>query len=134
MAERYLIDTSAAVKYLNNSLPASAIDFLDVKLNKESNISFITKIELLVWNHNNSDNLQTLQKFIHNSVVLPIDDTLAEKTIEIRRNTKIKLPDALIAASALVYGFTLIADNDKDFNKVMAMGIDFKYINAKNLV
>ena len=68
MAERYLIDTSAAIKYLNNSLPQSAINFLDKELDKESNISFITKIELLVWETNDENNISTLQNFISNSL------------------------------------------------------------------
>ena len=134
MGERYLIDTSAAIKYLNNSLPETTITFLDAKLDEESNISFITKIELLVWDTNNSSNIQILQKFIDNSVVFPIDNSLIENTIEIRKRTKIKLPDALIAATTLVYNFTLIADNDKDFNKVLALDIGFKYVNVNNLI
>lgn len=134
MAERYLIDTSAAIKYLNNSLPEAAITFLDAKLDEESNISFITKIELLVWDTSNSSNIQILQKFIDNSVVFPIDNSLIENTIEIRKRTKIKLPDALIAATTLVHNFTLLADNDKDFNKVLALDIGFKYVNVNNLI
>jgi len=36
-----------------------------------------------------------------------------------------KLPDALIAATALVNDFVLVADNDKDYGKVS----NLKYIN-----
>lgn len=41
----------------------------------------------------------------------------------------LKLPDALIAATAIVYEFTLIADNDKDFLREPSL----KYINPKTI-
>ncbi|MCW5923836.1 MAG: hypothetical protein KIS77_15950 [Saprospiraceae bacterium] len=40
------------------------------------------------------------------------------KTIEIRRSLKIKLPDAVIASTALVCDFTLLSRNDFDFRRV----------------
>ncbi len=47
MAIRYLIDSSAAIKYLNNTLPASSLLFLDAELDKEVNLSIVTKVEIL---------------------------------------------------------------------------------------
>ena len=129
MAERYLIDTSLVIKYLNNSLPQNAIDFLDLVLDIEINISFVTKIELLVWNPANPGDLIVFNDFINNANLLLADDAIISKTIEIRKATKIKLPDALIAGTALSHNFTLIADNDKDFDRVVAMGNGFKYLN-----
>jgi predicted nucleic acid-binding protein len=50
--------------------------------------------------------------------VLNINEDIIEKTIEIRKTYKTKLPDAIIAATALVYGMTLITRNTKDFDKI----------------
>jgi len=46
MAERYLIDTSAVIKYLNEKLPATGILFMDQVVDGGSLISFIKEIEL----------------------------------------------------------------------------------------
>ncbi|MEM0993331.1 MAG: type II toxin-antitoxin system VapC family toxin [Bacteroidota bacterium] len=131
--ERYLLDTSAVIKYLNESFPEEALLFLDQILNKESNISFITQIELLVWTPLNPNDLEIYQTFVESSNVLQVNNEIIEYCILIRKTTKIKVPDALIAASAVAFDLTLISDNDKDFNKVLKMDIGLKYLNPKKI-
>jgi predicted nucleic acid-binding protein len=46
-------------------------------------------------------------------------------SVNIRRNKKIKTPDAIIAATALAFDYTLISNNDKDFSDIKGL----KYIN-----
>lgn len=48
MEERYLIDTSAVIKYLNATLPPSGLNLMVVIIDSESIISLITEIELHV--------------------------------------------------------------------------------------
>jgi predicted nucleic acid-binding protein len=129
MGERYIIDTSAVIKYLNSSLQQPAINFLDVVLDDEINISFITKIELLCWNPVASEDLLVVQEFTDNANIFYVSNTLIDIAIKIRQATKIKLPDVLIAATAIHYNFTLVADNDRDFYKVISLGMGLKYIN-----
>jgi len=43
--------------------------------------------------------------------------------VNIRRNKKVKTPDAIIAATALAHGFTLITNNEKDFNNINGLKI-----------
>jgi len=130
MAERYLIDTSAIIKYLNEIFPAPGISFLDGVLNEESSISFITEIELQVWNPPNPEDLNVYQSFVAQSNILEIDRAIVQETIRIRKAHKVKLPDALIAATAIIYDRTLIADNDKDFKRIP----ELKYINPTESV
>ena len=125
MAERFLIDTSAVIKYLNGTLPANGLSFIDKIVDGESIISFITEIELQVWNPPNLDLIKIYQIFIANSTIIGINDGIIQETIRIRKSFKIKLPDALIAATSIVNNLTLIADNDKDFKKVS----ELKYVN-----
>ena len=63
--------------------------------------------------------------FISRSSVIGVDNNIVQDTIRIRKTYKLKLPDAIIAATAFVNGITLIADNDKDFKQVP----ELKYIN-----
>ena len=54
MGEKYLIDTSGVIKYLTETFPLKGLLFMDEILNKESVISFISEIELQVWNPGSS--------------------------------------------------------------------------------
>ena len=129
MAERYLTDTSAVIKYLNQTFSVAAIKFIDNLLTTESNISFISEIELQVWKPLNEDDLVVYQKFVAASNVYGINKDIISKTIELRRDHKLKIADAIIAATALVNDLTLIADNDKDFLKVPSL----QYMNPRNI-
>lgn len=128
MGKRFLIDTSTVIKFLNESFPITALQFLGEILDEECIISFITQIELLSWDQNQED-IEIVKEFIFNSEILGFDQSIIERTIEIRKKSKIKLPDALIAATAIEYNLTLLADNDKDFKKVEVLGL--KYLNPK---
>lgn len=44
-------------------------------------------------------------------------------TIEIRKKYKIKLPDAIIAGTALTYSLTLVTRNTKDFDKIEGLSV-----------
>ncbi|MGV3599905.1 MAG: type II toxin-antitoxin system VapC family toxin [Dyadobacter fermentans] len=68
------------------------------------------------------------ERFVNGSTVLDLNRDIVDQTIEVRKKYRLKLPDAFIAATAIVNNFTLIADNDKDFRKVDIL----KYINPNH--
>lgn len=129
MGQKYLIDTCAVVKYLGNIFPRDALAFMDELINDESLISFITKIELLVWDPPVPEDINVRKQFINGSKVLYIDENIIEKAIQIRKEKKIKIPDAIIAATAISNNLILISDNDSDFKKVKSLGL--QYLNPK---
>ena len=129
MAEQYLIDSSAAIKYLNETLPEAGLSFMDGVVDTECIISFVSEIELQVWNPPDPDDVHIYSAFVAGSVVTGISPGIIQETIRIRKVVKLKLPDALIAATAIGNDFTLIADNDADFKKVPGL----KYINPAQL-
>lgn len=129
MGERYLIATSAAIKYLNETFSTDALKWLDGILDIECNLSVITQMELLVWQTEDETEMDTLRSFVESSYIFPLSDPIVQKTIEVRTSFKIKLPDSIIAATALVHGLTLVADNDRDFLRVA----NLSYINPKNI-
>ena len=129
MAKGYLIDTSAVIKYLNGTFPEKSLERLDRMLDMESTVSFITEIELQVWNPPNPQDIEIYRQFIVGSTVLGIEESIIQETIRIRKNYNLKLPDALIAATAIVYKLTLVADNDKDFLRIPSL----KYLNPKEV-
>lgn len=120
-----MIDTCAVIKYLQESFPEKGLLLLDSILDQECQISFITQIELLAWKNQQENSLLLLKQFIKGSKVLFINDAIINQAIEIRKKTNVKLPDAIIAATAICYNFTLISDNDKDFKKIIELGLHY---------
>ena len=45
------------------------------------------------------------------------------KIIDVRRVFKIQLPDAVIAATALIHNFTLVTSNTKDFKNISGLDV-----------
>jgi len=62
--------------------------------------------------------LEVLHSFINDVLIIELEYSIKMKTAEIRKKHNIKLPDAIIAATALVYDFTLITRNISDFKKI----------------
>ena len=129
MGEKYLIDTCAVIKYLDEIYPAEALKFIDGVVDDISRVSFITKIELLAWNPPVPKDIIIREKFLAGSEILFINDEIIEKAIRIRKETKIKLPDAIIAATAVTNELILLSDNVNDFKKVKSTQL--KFINPK---
>lgn len=124
MKSDFLWDTNTAIYFLQRQLPPSAEQIIDSILKENlSAISVITEIELLSWRTATAFDIIIMQNFISNSNVYQLDEDVKVQTIEIRKNYKLKLPDAIIAATALALGKTLITRNVSDFDKIPGIKI-----------
>ncbi|QKZ15391.1 type II toxin-antitoxin system VapC family toxin [Spirosoma sp. KUDC1026] len=129
MEEKYIIDSSAVIKYLNETFPVAGIHFMDELVDRECVISFVSEIELQVWQPSNPADSAVYSAFVSGSTILGISPALIHEAIQIRKTYNIKLPDALIAATAIVNNRILVADNDKDFTKIATL----RYINPRTI-
>lgn len=93
MGKPYLIDSNAVIDYPMGKLPASGMAFLDEIINDIPNVSVITQIEVLGFN-SSSTTEKLLTDFFDDAFILGLTDEVVEKTIELRKAHKIKLPDA----------------------------------------
>jgi predicted nucleic acid-binding protein len=126
MGTTYLLDTNTVIYYLDSVLHENALNFIEAKLDESGSIiSIISKIELLGWQAPTQHAMAQVEKFVLDSITLPMTDLVVEKTISLKRTLKIKLPDAVIAATAIVNNLTLISRNDEDFRKISGL----KYLN-----
>ncbi len=126
MGKTYLLDTNTVVYFLDSQLPEKSLDFIENALDETGSFIFIiSKIELLGWSTPSTEALNLVERFVSDCFVLPLTDNVVDKAIEIRRAHKIKLPDAVIAATAIVNQYTLISRNDEDFRKVEGL----EYLN-----
>ncbi len=112
---KYLLDSNVVIEYLSEMLPEKASLFID-KLPIQ--ISVVTKMEILGWYEVNHVILKQLQDFIDRALVYDLSNDVVVQTIHIRQRHKIKLPDAIIAATALTTGAKLITHNIRDFEKI----------------
>lgn len=117
---QYLIDTNAAIDYLGEAMQQSGLAFMDNIIDKGYNISVISRIELYAYSKLTKEDKETLDIFTGQALVLNINEDIIEQTIELRKNYKTKLPDAIIAATALVHNLTLISRNTSDFKNIKA--------------
>jgi predicted nucleic acid-binding protein len=87
MGQKYLIDTNTVIKYLDEIFSHEALSFIDRIVDNDSKVSFITKIELLVWKTANPDDLIIRKDFLKGSKIYYIDEKIIEMTIMIRKAT-----------------------------------------------
>lgn len=119
MELKYLWDTNTVIYYLQNHFPHAQELLMDGIINNyKPAISVITEIELLCWRAATDQDLIILKKFIADAIVFELDHSIKSEVIFIRKQFNIKLPDAVIAASALKNNYTLISHNYKDFKKI----------------
>jgi predicted nucleic acid-binding protein len=119
----YLIDTNATIDYLGESMPKQGLEFMDEIIDKSYFISVISRIELYSFNKLTEKDKETLDIFTGQAIVVNINDDIIEKTIELRKTYKTKLPDAIIAATALVYDLTLVSRNTTDFRNIQGLKV-----------
>lgn len=112
--EQYLMDTNAISDYFSASFSDAGINFMDGVIDNIPNISVITQIELLCWKINKKTEGK-IHDFISDSIILNISQKAITHCVNLRKYKKIKAPDAIIAATALSYDYTLITNNEKDF-------------------
>ena len=113
MGTRYLLDTNVVLNFMGSKFPEKSQFFLSEIIDTEINISAINKIELLGFSFVE----QTIIDFVSFAKVYPINDETIDTTIALRKKHKMKLPDAIIAATAIVHHLTLIT-SDSDFKNI----------------
>lgn len=121
MGARYLIDTNVAIGYLDSILPERGLEFMD---NVPAIIlSVVTRIELLSWRNATKSQLTVLESYISDAKVFDLSEAVIRKTIAIRKEHGLKLPDAIIAATSLVHDLTLLTRNTSDFNRITGLEV-----------
>jgi predicted nucleic acid-binding protein len=120
--EQFLIDTNVVSDYLSGELPPKGMDLVDKIIDAGPKISVISQIELLCWQGGNEQS-KTVRQFISDCEIFPISVDVVEKCVAVRKNRKVKTPDAIIAATASAYDLTLVTNNKKDFKNIKGVKV-----------
>jgi predicted nucleic acid-binding protein len=122
MEINYLRDTNTAIYFLQDQFPKQAAEFIDrILVDEQPAISVISEMELLCWDSTDFNDWKILNGFIRNAVIIDLEQEVKHMAISIRRVYKTKLPDAIIAATAIAYKSTLITHNQTDFKKIKGL-------------
>jgi predicted nucleic acid-binding protein len=106
MNGKIVFDTCDILNFVNKK--SRALDLNTLFTGDSRFISIITKLELLKYPDITADEEKRILSFLPGIIVLPITVAIEQETIEISRKTKLKLPDAIIAATAIVIGAELV--------------------------
>jgi len=115
--DNFLIDTNTIIYLSQGKLKIS--DF--AKNDSNLYISSITYIETLGYPFPNQYEERIITDLCEMFERLFLTEDVEKQTILIRKTHKIKLPDAIIAATAITYDLTLVTYNSSDFNKISGL-------------
>ena len=120
--DQYLLDSNVIIR-LSKQDP-HLIDFVSKSLN--SAISVITYMEVLGYHFSNPKELDLIKELLTWFELIHIDHAIADQTIKIRQMYKIKLPDAIIAATAQICKLTLVTGDTTDFKNIKNLEVMIK--------
>ena len=78
---------------------------------------------MLAWKGHTHDSLHQITGLISLLPELAMGEAVIEQTIRIRKTFGLKLPDAVIAATALAHGLQLVTGNASDFKRVAGLNL-----------
>lgn len=105
-----VVDTNILIDYLNGSDSARR----ELESFEVLHLSIISWMEVLVGASDIEEESE-IREFLRRFRIHPVDEGVAERAVEIRRRDKIRLPDAIIWATAQQLGVLLVTRNKRDF-------------------
>jgi predicted nucleic acid-binding protein len=108
---RAVIDTNILVDYLHGISLAKA----EMALYQSPAVSVISWMEVMVGATSQTE--ATTRAFLQSFTLLEIDAKIAERAVILRKTRRIKLPDAIIWATAQVHQCLLVSRNTRDFDQ-----------------
>ncbi len=106
---RVLIDTNVLIDFLSGHEKAR----MEIGRHARPAISVITWMEVLVGAAPHEES--AIRRWLDSFERIGVGDQVAGRAIVIRRERRIRLPDAIIWASAQVHGMLLVSRNHRDF-------------------
>lgn len=111
-----LIDSNILIYYINGQLPPAARACFENAVVEGAGYSSITRIEVLGWAGHTPASRQSTQSLLEQMQEIPLAEAVIVQTIQLRELHRVKLPDAIIAASALAHDLVLMTRNVGDFS------------------
>jgi predicted nucleic acid-binding protein len=126
---KYVYDTNIFIYYLADE-PTVNSWFADTFLNlHEVLFSPIIRIELLSFAGLSQEEEQVIEDLLSQFNSVPLLQEIENQTIQLKRKYKIKVPDAIIAATAIHQDAFLVTRNVQDFQEITELKIQNPFVN-----
>ncbi len=126
---KYLYDTNIFIYYLADDIIVNSW-FTEEFLNlHEILVSPIIRIELLSFTSLSKEEEQSIEDLLSQFNTVPLLREIENQTIQIKRQYKIKLPDAIIAATAINQDAFLVTRNVSDFKGITGLKIENPFVS-----
>ncbi len=119
-----LIDSNIIIYLSKNKI---SIDDVFEK-DKKYYISLVSYMEILSYNFISKDEEKFINKLLSFFEIIDISKDIANKVISLKKSRKIKLPDAIIVATSMIFNHTLFT-NDKQLTTID--GLKVKYFEIE---
>ncbi|GAC1467441.1 MAG: type II toxin-antitoxin system VapC family toxin [Chamaesiphon sp.] len=126
---RYLYDTNIFIYYLADEPTVNSLfteDFLNLH---DVLVSPIVRIELLSFSSLSEEEEQSIEDLLSQFSSVPLSREIEDQTLQLKRRYKIKLPDAIIAATALHQDAFLVIRSVSDFQGIAGLKIENPFGN-----
>jgi predicted nucleic acid-binding protein len=119
----FTLDTNCLIYYFKGE--TKVIDLIQNLIIERAPlfISIITKVEVLAYPQITPKEEKIFLEMMKNMILIEFDEKLTNFVVNLRRKYKIKLPDAIVASTALYTNSTLITRDVKDFSKIKELNI-----------
>ena len=111
---RAIIDTNILISWYKIGVISNSNDLTSIA----PVFSIITKIEALGFKEITKGENKAISKLLDSGELIYIDSDIAQQTIDLRQKYRIKTPDAIIAATALINNLELWTANIPDFSNI----------------
>ena len=119
---RYLLDTNILIEAAGNTaLAVAALE--QAVLSDWVGYSAITRLELFGYPDLTSDEEVVLRLLAGELEEVVVTSSVIDRAIQIRKSIRIKVPDSIIAATALEMDAVLMTRNEGDFKAVKGLNI-----------
>jgi predicted nucleic acid-binding protein len=105
-----LFDSNILIDYLNGIAAAKK----EFQLYESRAISVVTWMEVMAGGELDGDEIT--RGFLASFEIIAVTESVAERAVKLRREKRMKLPDAIILASAIEHGLLFVTRNTKDFD------------------
>lgn len=105
-----LFDTNILIDYLNGIDAAKK----EIERHRHRLVSIVTWMEVLAGARSD-DERDVIEMFLRDFEVVPLDRHIASEAVDIRKAHRVRLPDAVIWATARVQSALLVTRNIKNF-------------------
>ena len=109
MRIRYLLDSNFIISYLQKA--QWALDFAGGLSGAELYASVITEMEILSYHLISVEQERRAGLFLDQVTIVPLDEKVKSIAIALRRNARLKLPDAIVAAAAVAVDAILVTSD-----------------------